>query len=80
MVLVTLGDGTLYHIDCENAQVAKEVVEYKLRQRSDIRRVQSAKHVWGVGLNPTLKTYNSGNARDGKPLICVRGWSYRTQG
>ena len=77
MVIVTLGDGTLYQVDCNNTAVAKGIVEYKLRLRSDVRSVQSVKCLFGVGLNPASKTYNSADAEDGKPLVCVRGWSYR---
>lgn len=77
MIMVSLGDGTLYQIDSIDPQQAKAVVEYKLRQRSDIRSVQSVKRIFGAVMSPDSKTYNSGDEQDGKPLVCVRGWSYK---
>ena len=79
MVVVTLGDGTLYEIDCEEIDLAKSVVEHKLRLRKDGRQLFSAIHRPLSVLDPQSKTYNSAEATDDRPLVCVRGWSYRNQ-
>jgi hypothetical protein len=76
MCIVTLEDGTTYNIDTNSATNAKSVVDYKLRQRLEYRKIKSVNEIKGV-ICIQDKYYNSSNAYDGKELNCVSGWSYR---
>lgn len=77
MVIVTLKDGTSYNIDTDSTFNAESIVEYKLRQRLDYRKIKNAQLVSGVIMDINSDGYNSGNQFDGVELNCSDGWSYK---
>lgn len=77
MCIVILEDGTTYNIDTDSQFDAKSVVEYKLKQRLDFRRIKSVQVLKGVIGDKNSKYYNSGNQFDGSELYCTSGWSYK---
>lgn len=77
MSIVTLNDGTVYYIDTDERYRAEHVVDYKLRQRLDYRKIDNIKLMEGVLVDKESKYYNSGDAYDMKELRCVKGWSYK---
>ena len=77
MFVVTLKDGTTYNIDTDSSFNARCVVEYKLKNRLDHRQIATVSKIEGCRMDKTSKYYNSGDAYDGKELICTSGWSYR---
>jgi hypothetical protein len=77
MCIVILEDGTTYNVDTDSQFNAKSVVEYKLKQRLDFRRIQSVQVLKGVFGDKNSKYYNSGSAYDGIELHCMSGWSYK---
>lgn len=77
MTIVTLEDGTVYNVDTDSKFYAENVVEYKLKQRLDFRKIKSMELIKGAVCDKNSKYYNSGNAYDGKDLVCTKGWSYK---
>lgn len=77
MVLVTLKDGTTYCIDSNSKSDAKYVVDYKLRDRLDYRKIKDINLFEGTMMDRNSRYYNSNNCYDGVPLKCKTGWSYR---
>lgn len=77
MCIVTLKDGTTYHIDTDDTFKAHSVVDYKLRQRLDCRQIISKQVIGGCIMDKNSKTYNSSSQFDGKMLVCASGWSYK---
>lgn len=77
MVIVTLEDGTTFCIDSNNEYNARCVVEYKLRDRLDYRRIKSTDLFENVFMDQKSKYYNSSNGYDGIPLKCKTGCSYK---
>lgn len=77
MIIVILRDGTVYNIDTDNSFEARNVVEYKLKNRLDYRRIKELQEIKGVICDKNSKYYNSNNPYDGKELKCVSGWSYK---
>jgi hypothetical protein len=76
MCIVVLKDGTTYNIDTDNTSKARDVVEYKLRQRLDRRVILLVNYVKGATCDRG-KYYNSSNPYDGEDLKCTSGWSYK---
>jgi hypothetical protein len=74
MCIVTLEDGTTYNIDTDSSFNARSVVEYKLKNRMDFRKIAGVQERKGI---PVSGNYNSGSAYDGKDLRCSSGWSYK---
>ncbi|MGL5328866.1 MAG: hypothetical protein ACRDD7_06330, partial [Peptostreptococcaceae bacterium] len=56
---------------------ARSVVEYKLKDRLDFRKIRDIQEIKGVVGDKNSKYYNSSNAYDGKELQCVNGWNYK---
>lgn len=77
MCIVTLEDGTQYHINTDSKYDAREVVEYKLRQRLDFRQIREVQVIKGALLDRGSKYYNSGDQWDGKELKTPNGWAYK---
>lgn len=77
MVLVTLEDGTTYCIDTNSKCNARNVVDFKLRNRLDYRRINSIDLFEGTKMDKNSRYYNSDYAFDGVPLKCKTGWSYK---
>ena len=77
MCIVTLEDGTQYYINTDNKYDAREVVEYKLRQRLDFRKIESIVLLEGCYIDKFSKNYNSGDQYDGKDLQASHGWAYK---
>lgn len=77
MFIVQLEDGTTYNIDTDSSFNAKRIVEYKLRNRLDFRKVESVTQIKGVVGDKNNKYYNSGNQFDGKELKATSGWDYK---
>lgn len=76
MVIVTLEDGTTYNIDSDSDFNARSVVEYKLRQRMDYRKIKNTQEIKGAICDSKSKYYNSGRY-DSTDLKCTSGWDYR---
>lgn len=77
MVTIYLQDGTSYNIDTESEAIARSVVEYKLRDRLDVRKISNAmNHQGNVAITIESPNYNSGNAYDGKELKAATGRDY----
>lgn len=77
MTIVSLEDNTTYLIDSNEEFNARYVVEHKLRNRLDYRKIVSTSVIQECLLNKESKYYNSGDAYDGVPLICKTGWCYK---
>ena len=77
MCIVTLEDGTQYYINADSKYDAREVVEYKLKQRLDFRRIESIVLLEGCCVDKFSKNYNSGDQYDGKDLQASHGWAYK---
>lgn len=77
MCIVTLEDGTQYYINIDSKYDAREVVEYKLRQRLDFRKIESIVLLEGCCVDKFSKNYNSGDQYDGKDLQASHGWAYK---
>lgn len=77
MYLVILEDGTTYNIDTESSFNARSVVEYKLRDRMDCRRILNVQEIKGAVADKNSSYYNSGSEYDKKELKCTSGWSYK---
>ena len=77
MCIVTLKDGTQYYIDTNDEFNAREIVEYKLRQRLDFRQIISVQSLKGALLDKKSEYYNSENQWDGKDLKTPNGWAYK---
>lgn len=77
MCIVTLKDGTTYHIDTNNEREARCVVVYKLRDHLDYREIESSILIEGAIMDKNNKYYNSNNCYDGLELKAIKGWSYK---
>ncbi|MDF2881529.1 MAG: hypothetical protein K0R54_2086 [Clostridiaceae bacterium] len=77
MYIVILEDGTAYNIDTDSEFNARNVVEYKLKNRMDYRKISSAQDMKGAIADKNSPYYNSDNPYDGKELKCISGWSYK---
>lgn len=77
MVLVRLEDGTSYCIDTDCADVARDTVQYKLRDRLDYRKITDTEVFKGTKIHPNSPYYNSWKCRDGKELRCKTGTAYK---
>lgn len=77
MYIVMLEDGTSYNIDTDDYHIAISIVEYKLKQRLDLRKIDNVMEIKGAKCDKESKYYNSGNQFDGKDLVASTGWSYR---
>ena len=77
MCIVTLKDGTQYYIDTDSKYDAREVVEYKFRQRWDFRKIESIVLLEGCYIDKFSKNYNSGDQYNGKDLQASHGWAYK---
>ena len=77
MVIVTLEDGTMYCVDSDSKDNARSVVDYKLRDRLDYRKIRETNVFEGTSMDKNSKYYNSSNPYDGIPLQCKTGWSYK---
>lgn len=77
MVIVTLEDGTSYSIDTESESIARMIVEHKLRDRLDYRKITGTSLFCGVKMDPKNSAYNSGYYGNKEPLKCSSGWSYK---
>ena len=61
MVIVTLKDGTEFNIDTDSESMARMIVEHKLRDQLDYRKIKKTKLIPGVRMDASHKKYNSGN-------------------
>lgn len=77
MCIVILEDGTTYNIDTDSNFNARNVVEYKLKNRLDFRRIKDIQTIKGTTLDKDNKYYNSHNAYDREELKCTSGWDYK---
>jgi len=77
MTIITLEDSTTYLVDSNETFNARYVVDYKLRNRLDYRKILSINVMEECLLDKQSKYYNSGNPCDGIPLQCKTGWSYK---
>lgn len=77
MVIATLKDGTEFNIDTDSESMARMIVEHKLRDRLDYRKIKKTKLVSGARMDSSHKNYNSGQWGDRQPLSCSSGWSYK---
>ena len=77
MCIVILKEGTQYYIDTNDEFNAREVVEYKLRQRLDFRKIESVVLLKGCCVDKFSKNYNSGDQYDGKDLQASHGWAHK---
>lgn len=77
MCIVILEDGTTYNIDTDSSFNARSIVEYKLKNRLDFRKIKDIQIIKGAILDKNSKYYNSYNAYDSKDLKCTSGWSYK---
>lgn len=77
MVIVTLEDSTTYLIDTDSEAAAERAVEYKLRNKSDMREIDNSTIIKGFSLEKDSEYYNSDNPYDGVLLKCKTGESYK---
>lgn len=77
MVIVRLEDGTTYYVDTNSKHTARSVVDHKLRDRLDSRRIKSTDLFEELTVDKNSRYYNSDNEYDGVPLKCKTGWSYK---
>lgn len=77
MVLVTLEDGTTYCVDSNSEYNARRVVDYKLRDRLDYRKIEDTDLFDGTTMDKGSRYYNSSDPYDRVPLKCKTGWSYK---
>ena len=77
MCIVTLEDGTTYNVDTTSEDKARGVVDYKLRQRLDHRKITNAVKIEGTVMVKDSRYYNSGDQFDRKDLHCSYGWDYK---
>ena len=75
-VIVTLEDGTTYNIDTIDCFKASNIVEYKLRQKSDYRTIKTVELIKGATIDKYGDYYNSSNQFDSKDLKCTSGKAY----
>ena len=77
MTIVELEDGTTYYIDTYSEDIAYDVVQYKLRNRHDFRKIKNVTVHSDLQINESSNKYNSSNPYDRVPLKCAYGWSYK---
>ncbi len=77
MVIVNLVDGTSYLIDTDDNSTARDVVEHKLKDRHDFRKIAGTIVLKDCLLDKNSKYYNSDDYYDNRELQCKTGWSYK---